>query len=1233
MKPKTFHEVLDMMSEKSILVANRGIPARRICRSISEMSQAVSIMTATDVDKTSPATSGANELLLLGEDSRAYLDLDRIVKLAKQRGVIAIHPGWGFGSEDDSFPDKCEKEGILFIGPPSGPMRTLGNKVAVRKLAKELGVPVVPGSEEAVDIPEARKIAKEIGLPIMLKAEGGGGGRGIYEVYDESQLEDAFIKASVQAQAAFGNPSLYVEKLLTSIRHIEIQVIADQHGNVFAFDERDCTVQRNHQKLIEITPSPWPGMTEELREQLKEYSRRLISAVGYYSLATVEFLVDASGTPHLIEINTRLQVEHGITECRYGIDIVEEQIAIAFGAKLRFNEENCKPFQHAMQVRVNFEDPQADFSPNAGRIKRYFAPGGNGIRIDSCIGEGYTFPAQYDSAAALLIAYGRSWEKIVLLMRRALREYVIGGVKTTIPLHRQILKQRNFLEAKYDTRFVDTHKDELLEYWDEGRDSFKLCRLMAEISAKGYNEYLQLGEYRGRDDKRVGRFSFVKPALNDSNFEPRFVRGMDRTAILDRLREDREQGIVQFTDTTTRDITQSNSGNRFRLAEDRLIGPYLDNCGFFSLENGGGAHFHVAMLANMTYPFTEAKEWNQFAPQTLKQVLIRSTNVLGYKPQPKNVMRLTGEMICDHYEIIRCFDFLNHVENMRPFAEVALSSKMNIFEPALSMSWADGFDVDYYMNVTQEIIDMCADVAGVSKKKISQMIILGLKDMAGVCPPRFMRKLVLRLKKKYPEMVLHYHRHYTDGLFVPSCGAAAEAGVHILDVGIGSTVRWYGQGDALATASYLEGELGLKTCLDKDAIRATNFACKQIMPYFDRYVAPYFQGIDHDVVLHGMPGGATSSSQEGAMKQGYIHLLPYMLKYLQFARKIVRYHDVTPGSQITWNQSFLNVVGAFKRGNEKEVQRLLSIMETVSSVDEAELSDHDKKARLDIYRDSNDAFRDLLQGKFGKLPLGWPADWVYESAFATDWKKAKACRSEDSPLKTLEKVDMDAERVALHEQIGREPSKEEFVLYLNHPGDALKTINQKKEFGNPNNMPLDVWFEGVEKGEEVLFVGECGKPHRFEILDIPEPDEDGICDVRYIYDSERLQYQVKLAEAKEGGKDSVPMADPENKNQIASPSTGDLWVTHVKTGDIVKKGEEIFNLSIMKQEKAVLAPIDGIVLRVLKNANFQNSKKMVPVVEGELIVELGTAPIQCADCGQPIHDEDCKFCPNCGVKR
>ncbi len=1199
MKPKSFEQVLEIVKGKPILVANRGIPARRICRSITEMFEAVAVMTATDVDKTSPATTGAHELLLLGEDPRAYLDLDRIIKMAKDRGIVAIHPGWGFGSEDDSFPKKCEDAGIIFIGPNQGPMRLLGNKVAVRKLAEEIGVPVVPGSPEAVSIPEARRIAKEIGFPIMLKAEGGGGGRGIYEVYKESELESAFTKASALAKASFGNPRLYVEKLLTSVRHIEFQTVADMYGNVFVFDERDCSVQRNHQKLIEITPSPWPTFTPELRRELKGYSEKLIKACGYHSLATVEFLVDKTGRPYLIEVNTRLQVEHGITECRYGIDLVEEQIAISFGSKLRFNEKDTKPYLHAMQVRVNCEDPQDDFSPNAGTLTRYVSPGGQGVRLDSCVCAGYRFPSRYDSAAALLITYGSSWNKTVMLMRRALREYMISGVKTTINFHRQVIKHPDFLSGDYDTNFVRLKKAELMSYSDQEPERVRLSRLVAEISARGYNPYVSLGEYRGRGDKRMDRFQLVKaPEATDAAFEPRITRAMGRDTVLDILREDRAKGIIHFSDTTTRDITQSNSGNRFRLAEDRIIGPYLDRCGFFSLENGGGAHFHVAMLANMTYPFTEAREWNQFAPTTLKQILVRSTNVLGYKPQPKNLMRLTGEMICEHYDVIRCFDFLNHTENMRPFAEVVLNSGKHIFEPALSLSWSKGFDEEHYLGVTESILAMCADVMGVSVEKASRSIILGLKDMAGVCPPRFMKKLIEALVKKYPELVIHSHRHYTDGLFVPTMGAAASAGAHIVDTAIGASVRWYGQGEVLSTAAYIEDEMkdknggSLTTLLDKDMIRSTNFTLKQIMPYYDRYCSPYFRGIDHDVVMHGMPGGATSSSQEGAMKQGYIHLLPYMLKFLAGTRKIVRYHDVTPGSQITWNTAFLAVTGAYKRGGEREVRRLLNILDIVNLAPEAELTDLEREARLDLYCDSNDAFRNLLLGKYGKLPLGFPADWVYQSAFGSEWQDAIASRTEASPLETLQDMDLKTEEQTLEVRLGRKPTAEEFVIYLNHPGDALKTIEFCERFGDANNLPVDVWFEGLEKNEKLLFQSASGKPHVMRIDDISEPDEQGLSMVRYTVDNESVSYQVKVREGVASERDSVEMADHKNPYHIASPSNGDLWVMHVRAGDHVKLGEEICNISIMKQEKSVYAPTAGLVKRVLKNANYQEDKIM-----------------------------------------
>lgn len=1229
MSIKTFREVQEELKGNAILVANRGISGRRICRSIRERFEAVAVMTATDVDKTAPAAGAAQELLLLGADPRAYLDVDRIIHLAKQRGIIAIHPGWGFASEDECFPRKCADAGLIFIGATAEAMNLLGNKVQARNIAKKLGIPVVPGSDGAVDVATARKLIREIGLPIMLKAEGGGGGRGIFAIHNEAELEDAFFKASTMAQASFGNPRLFVEKYLSSVRHIEIQVIADKHGNVFAFDERDCTVQRNHQKLIEITPSPWVGLTPELRARLKEYARRLVAEVGYHSLATVEFLVTAEGEPFMIEVNTRLQVEHGITECRYGIDLVEEQIAIAFGARLRISENSTPPMHFAMQVRINCEDPQAQFNPNSGLVTRYVSPGGPGVRLDSNMSAGYEFPPNYDSAGSLLITYAQDWDKTIGIMKRALSEYIIGGLKTTIPFYRQVLRHPRFIDANFDTNFI-ANTPELMCYTDLAPEGERLARLVAEISAKGYNPYVQLGQYRTVDTPRMPNFEPVLPSIRAElrRTPSPYPRG-DRKALLDYVRD---SGHVHFTDTTPRDFTQSNSGNRFRLAEDMLLGPYLDNAGYFSIESGGGAHFHVAMLANMTYPFTEAKEWNRFAPKTLKQILVRSTNVLGYTPQPRNLMRLTGEMICEHNHVIRCFDFLNHIENMRPLAEVVLNRNDVVFEPALSLSWAKGFDVPHYLDVTGHILHMTGQILGISQQEASRHIILGLKDMAGVCPPRFMTELVTALRRAWPELVLHYHRHYTDGLFVPACAAAAKAGAHILDVGLGAAVRSYGQGDVLSMAAYLEDELGMKTNLNKEAIRNANFVCKQIMPYYDRYCAPYFQGLDYDVVEHAMPGGATSSSQEGALKQGYIHLLPYMLKFLAGTRKIVRYHDVTPGSQITWNTAFLAVTGAWKRGGEEEVKYLLGVLQEVTRTPEAELSPEMREARLSLYQDCNDAFRNLLLGKFGKLPLGFPEDWVYKSAFGNGWKTAIASRTEDSPLTTLKDINLAAEEQAIIDVIKRKPTEEEFVLYLNHPGDALKTMQFKSVYGDPNNLPLHVWFEGMKPGQDLYFNESRGKPHHLALLSISRPNALGISVCRYVLDSEIMSYEVQVSQPEAAAGKGIVKADPANPQQIGAPSNGDLWVMYVHPGDIVKAGEELFNVSIMKQEKAVLAPMDGIVKRVLKTADYRESKQMVSVREGELIVELGPVPRVCHNeaCGRPILMEGIEYCPYCG---
>jgi pyruvate carboxylase len=617
----------------------------------------------------------------------------------------------------------------------------------------------------------------------------------------------------------------------------------------------------------------------------------------------------------------------------------------------------------------------------------------------------------------------------------------------------------------------------------------------------------------------------------------------------------------------------------------------------------------------------------------MKQILIRSTNVLGYKPQPKNLMRAMAEKICEEYHVIRCFDFLNHVDNMKPFAEVALNTEGVIFEPALSLTPGRGFTIDHYLDVAAAIIRQTGKLMNVGSKEASRLIILGLKDMAGNCAPAFMSALATALRKKWPELVLHHHRHYTDGLFVPAVAAAAKAGAQIVDTSLGAAMRWYGQGEALSTAAYLE-ELGLKTNLNKKMIRDCNFVLKQIMPYYDRYCAPYFQGIDYDVAHHGMPGGATSSSQEGALKQGYIHLLPHMLRFLAGTRRIVMYHDVTPGSQITWNTAFLAITSAYKRGGEQEVQYLLEVLDTVTRLEENELSPEMKHARLAIYQDCNDAFRQLLTGGFGKLPLGFPPDWVYESAFGENWKKAVASRTEISPLELLHDTNFDEERNLLRERVHREPTEDEYLMFLNHPADAVKTIEFRQNYGNPNNLPLHVWFEGIEPGGELNFTDSKGKPHHLTLLRINSPNKKGTVVVRYVLDSEIMSCEVQVAKPDVVVSRSGAQADPDNPYHVAAPSSGDLWVMYVHPGDTVKKGEELFNISIMKQEKAVSAPMDAVVKRVLKTANYHETKQMAPVREGELIVELGPIPRCCNNekCGKPLPVDNYAFCPHCGKK-
>lgn len=1208
-------------------VANRGIPALRIGRTIREMG-GIYVAFATEEDKTAPHVSKADKAYTIRTE-KGYLDIKEIVRIAKQHDVKALHPGWGFAAENNRFPSLCKENGIVFIGPSEDPMKKLGNKVTARNIAKSVSVPVIPGSDSAVDIEEAKQIAGDIGYPVMIKSEGGGGGRGIVIIESPEELEHHFIKASAIAEASFDNPNLYIEKFLTSVRHMEIQAVCDSFGNAVVLNERDCSTQRKNQKLLEITPSPWKGMGEELRKALKDATLKITSAVGYDSIGTFEFLVDENQNFYFIEANTRLQVEHGITEILYGIDLVEEMIRISFGEKLQLKYDDLKPRGYAMQCRINFEDPQNNFRPNAGEITRYLSPGGEGVRLDSCVFYGYEFPKVYDSLGSLLMTHGSTWEKTLAIMDRALLEYFIGGLKTTIPFHKKVISHPRFREGEVDTRFID-NTPELMSYREVIPEEIRLANLMAEITAKGYNPYVGFGAYRKFGDSKVGPMAvnvsrITKDAANDLSYQPLFDPNDHREKVLSYLRNSE---YVEFCNTTPRDITQSETGNRFRLFADRLIGPIIDRCGYVSIENGGGAHYHVAMLGSMTDPWEEAADWNEFAPNTQKLILIRSTNVLGYAPQGREVMKRTGEMIVKHYHVVRCFDFLNHIENMAPFAEIVLKSENRIFQPAISLSWAQGFDVPHYLGVLDDILSMVGRILECNKDKASREIIFCLKDMAGVCPPRFIKSLISAILDKYPDLIVQYHRHATDGLAVPALGAAAQAGARILDVGDGPSVRFYGQTAVMPVLAYIEGELGLKTRLDKERIRETAFVLKQIMPVYDHYCRPTFLGIDHDVTLHGLPGGATSSSQEGALKQGYAFLLPSILLVLELYRKLIRYHDVTPGSQITWTNGYMMVVKAYERGGMPEVQRIIDLLKKVTSISEDKLDEQTKEDRKILFVHANDALKNLLLGKFGKLPLGWPQEWIYKSVFGDTWEDAVAARTEESPLNFLPSVDIDELSSELASHIGREATENEQVNYLNHPGDALKLIKNLEKFADPNVLPDDIWFEGLEPGVEREFRTSDGKIHIIEVMRLGNISKNGTRRIRYRLDHEVFVEEIQVAK-RAAEKKGIEMADESDPYQIGAPFDADLWLVHKKAGDNVKAGEEIFNLALMKVEYGITSPVGGVVKRVPVFADYKADKKMVPVTKGQLLMELAQPYKRCANCSKPVDEKD-KYCSNCG---
>lgn len=650
----------------------------------------------------------------------------------------------------------------------------------------------------------------------------------------------------------------------------------------------------------------------------------------------------------------------------------------------------------------------------------------------------------------------------------------------------------------------------------------------------------------------------------------------------------RELKGVCFTSVGMRDAGQSDYKNRHRIYDLATLAPYYNKMGLFSAECHGGARWHVGIMNRRESPFEEINILREKMPNVLLQTLVRETNLWGYRPYPKNVIEYVIPRV--DIDVWRCFSFLNDIRNMRIVAECVMKQG-KLFEPAISFTMADWTTREYYLGVVKEIIDLCGG---------TDEIILCIKDMAGVGSVKWVGEIVDAIKQKYPELVIQYHRHITDGLAMPALLSAAKCGAKIFDVEEDSLVRFYGHSPILAVHAYFE-EMGIPVNLNRTEAEMAVQKVREWIGFYNWAESP-FKGFDHNVVYHKMPGGAFPSSFEQAEKSGFLHFMPAILKVMSLYNKIIHYFDVTPGSQITW-VTCSGIVNKYAKakgeGGVKHLIDLLNKFINEKSLNFDLMDEAEKEELLTLFRNAPGDFKNLILGHYGKLPMGWPPDWVYKSAFGDEWEQKIKERIELSPLDSLSDDDLDKIRKELTEHLGRNPTEEEFIIYLMHPKDALEMFEFREKYGEaPLVLPTNVWREGLKNPGDKVDFELWGKPYSIELVSIGA-EHEGIIHVVMRVNNKTRVYAVETPRAKK-----VEIRIAKLPNEIGAPINGNIWRIGnpergtLKVGDIVHKGEEIANLEAMKMENAIIAPFDAQITEICVKLNdFVIEKQLLFVLE------------------------------------
>jgi pyruvate carboxylase len=1127
---------------RKLLAANRSEIAIRIFRAANELGlRTVAIY--SQEDRLALHRFKADEAYLIGAGKgpvEAYLDSEGIVALAQEKEVDAIHPGYGFLSENPAFARVCEKAGIKFVGPTPDLLELLGDKTAARRLAASAGVAVLPGTAEPVKTSAAaHEAAEQIGYPVMVKAAMGGGGRGMRVVQDATELDRLLEEAQGEARSAFGDGSVFLEKYLARARHLEVQILGDEHGDLLHLYDRDCSVQRRHQKVVEVAPAA--NLPAEVRSELCDAAVKLARKAGYRNAGTVEFLYDVDAAKfYFIEVNPRIQVEHTVTEMVTGIDLVRSQILVAQGHHLHEaplslpSQEKIPLYGSALQCRVTTEDPSNNFAPDYGKISTYRSPAGFGIRLDGGTAyAGATLAAYYDSLLVKVTAWGANLPEACQRMDRALREFRIRGVKTNIPFVENVVNHPKFRAGDVTTSFLDD-SPELFRFRTRGDRATKLLSYLGDVILNGNPEVKGKKAPETRDTLVVPTASVMDVPAGTRQLLHKL--GPQKFAAWAK----KEKRLL-ITDTTFRDAHQSLMATRVRthdlLATAGAVARRLPS--LFSLEMWGGATFDTSLRFLHEDPWQRLRDLRIRVPNICFQMLLRGANAVGYASYPDNVIvEFVREAHAQGIDIFRIFDSLNSIENMRVSIDAVLETGA-VCEPAICYtgdildSARPKYSLKYYLALAQQLEKLGAHF-------------LAIKDMAGLCKPYAAYELVKVLRQEIG-IPVHFHTHDTSGLNAASVLKAAEAGVDVADAAVASMSGGTSQPNLNAIVESLR-HTPRDTQLDIETLNE----CSDYWETVRNFYGPFDSGPKSGsarLYQHEIPGGQYTNLREQATSMGLGHRWREAEKmYAEVNQLFGDIVKVTPSSKVVGDMAL------FLMANELHPADILALDEK-----------HDVSLPNSVV--------EMFSGVLGVPPGGWPK------------KLQKIILRGQAPVRgrpgaNLEAVDLDKEQKALEKKLNHSIRRDDLLSYLLYPDVFTKYDKFRQTYGDVSVLPTYAFFYGLRSGEEITVEIEAGKSLIIRFLTFSEPRPDGTRTLFFELNGQPRELHVRDRSLRVVER-THPKADPADPGQVAAPTAGVISGIVVQANQAVERGAKLLTLEAMKMQSNIYAPISGRISKLL----------------------------------------------------